>query len=144
MWVFLETLFFFAGEFFVVFFGVCVFSKVSLGAFSFFLGLGEEIVAFEMMKSSALLRIKRDIAIAFCSCDCSFAEYMWEFVNNRPQQNRFKNLRQLPSSTAESEAFSKDLKKRGFKYNPSLDSKLIVEQAHLEKGNARYRGVLKV
>jgi DNA-3-methyladenine glycosylase I len=38
------------------------------------------------------------------------------FVNGRPRQNRWRSLRQIPATTAESDAFSRDLKRRGFSF----------------------------
>jgi DNA-3-methyladenine glycosylase I len=46
----------------------------------------------------------------------SFDKYIWKFVNNKPIQNNFNNLSEVPASTQISEALSKDLKKRGFKF----------------------------
>jgi DNA-3-methyladenine glycosylase I len=46
----------------------------------------------------------------------SFAHYIWQFVNGRPIQNSWENMRDIPSSSRESEAMSKDLRKRGFKF----------------------------
>jgi len=46
----------------------------------------------------------------------SFSEYIWQFVNGKPIKNKWKKLADLPASTVESEAMSKDLKKRGFKF----------------------------
>jgi DNA-3-methyladenine glycosylase I len=46
----------------------------------------------------------------------SFDAYCWQFVNGRPQQNRWSSLRQIPATTAESDAFSRDLKRRGFSF----------------------------
>jgi DNA-3-methyladenine glycosylase I len=46
----------------------------------------------------------------------SFDRYIWQFVNGRPIQNSWKKMRDIPSSTPESEAMSKDLQKRGFKF----------------------------
>ncbi|WP_455212061.1 DNA-3-methyladenine glycosylase I [Kaarinaea lacus] len=46
----------------------------------------------------------------------SFSTYQWRFVDGRPIQNRFHALVDLPAKTAISEAFSKDLKKRGFSF----------------------------
>jgi DNA-3-methyladenine glycosylase I len=46
----------------------------------------------------------------------SFAEYCWEFVNGKPVVNRWKDVSQIPKGTPESDAFSKDLKSRGFKF----------------------------
>ncbi|MGH7651002.1 MAG: DNA-3-methyladenine glycosylase I [Gemmatimonadaceae bacterium] len=45
-----------------------------------------------------------------------FDKYCWRFVDGRPQQNRWKSARQVPATTAESDAFSHDLKKRGFSF----------------------------
>jgi len=46
----------------------------------------------------------------------SFDNYIWQFVNGRPVQNRWKRITDIPSSTPESDAMSKDLIKRGFKF----------------------------
>jgi len=46
----------------------------------------------------------------------SFDAYIWQFVNGKPITNRFKSIRELPATTKESDAMSKDLKKRGFKF----------------------------
>lgn len=46
----------------------------------------------------------------------SFANYQWQFVDGKPLQNRWKKLQELPAKTNISEAFSKDLKKRGFSF----------------------------
>jgi DNA-3-methyladenine glycosylase I len=46
----------------------------------------------------------------------SFDRYIWQFVGNKTIQNQWKTLAEVPSSTSESIAMSKDLKKRGFKF----------------------------
>lgn len=46
----------------------------------------------------------------------SFSAYQWGFVDGKPVQNTFDTLAQLPAKTVISEAFSKDLKKRGFSF----------------------------
>ena len=46
----------------------------------------------------------------------SFDKYIWQFVNGKPIVNKWKNLKELPAKTTESELMSKDLKKRGFKF----------------------------
>ncbi len=46
----------------------------------------------------------------------SFNHYIWQFVNHKSIQNSWKNTSQVPTNTAESDAMSKDLKKRGFKF----------------------------
>ena len=45
-----------------------------------------------------------------------FDAYIWQFVNGKPIRNRWASLSELPAQTAESEAMSKDLKKRGFRF----------------------------
>jgi DNA-3-methyladenine glycosylase I len=46
----------------------------------------------------------------------SFDAYCWRFVDGRPKVNRWKSMRQVPSRSPESDAFSKDLKHRGFSF----------------------------
>lgn len=46
----------------------------------------------------------------------SFAIYLWGFVNNTPIQNDWKEAKEIPVTTPESDALSKDLKKRGMKF----------------------------
>ena len=46
----------------------------------------------------------------------SFSRYMWSWVGDKPCVHRFRRLRELPPMTPEAEAWSKDLKKRGFKF----------------------------
>jgi len=46
----------------------------------------------------------------------SFDRYIWQFVNGGPIQNSWRKMTDIPSSTPESDAMSKDLSKRGFKF----------------------------
>jgi len=46
----------------------------------------------------------------------SFDRYVWGFVGGRPKRNARRSLRDVPATTAESDALSKDLKKRGFTF----------------------------
>jgi len=46
----------------------------------------------------------------------TFDAYIWQFVNGKPITNRFKSMQEIPATTKESDAMSKDLKKRGFKF----------------------------
>jgi DNA-3-methyladenine glycosylase I len=46
----------------------------------------------------------------------SFDKYIWGFVNNKPIVNKWKSLGQIKPTTKESDALSKDLIKRGFKF----------------------------
>ena len=42
--------------------------------------------------------------------------YLWSFVGHKPIVNRWHEMKQIPATSAESDALSKDLKKRGFKF----------------------------
>lgn len=57
----------------------------------------------------------------------SFSKYIWEFVDGKPVKNNFKTMEDLPANTALSDAISKDLKKRGFKFVGST-----VVYAHMQ------------
>ena len=46
----------------------------------------------------------------------SFSELLWSFVGGKPIKNAFQELGDIPAKTKESDAMSKDLKKRGFKF----------------------------
>ena len=46
----------------------------------------------------------------------TFDRYIWQFVNHKPIVNRWKSMRQIPPRSSESDAMSKDLRKRGFRF----------------------------
>jgi DNA-3-methyladenine glycosylase I len=46
----------------------------------------------------------------------SFDSYVWEFVGGSPIQNKWKSVKEVPASTVEATALSKDLLRRGFKF----------------------------
>jgi DNA-3-methyladenine glycosylase I len=50
----------------------------------------------------------------------SFDEYLWRFVDGKPVQNRRRSIKEIPARTEISDALSKDLKKRGFKFVGSI------------------------
>ncbi|MBI5475628.1 MAG: DNA-3-methyladenine glycosylase I [Ignavibacteriales bacterium] len=58
--------------------------------------------------AKAVLKIQKEYG--------SFDSYIWQFVNYKPRQNNWSTIKQLPSHTTESDAMSKDLKARGFKF----------------------------
>jgi len=78
----------------------------------------------------------------------SFNAYCWRFVDGRPRLNRWKATREIPATSLESDAFSKDLKRRGFSFVGST-----VVYAHMQAvgmvndhlvGCFRYRGVQRL
>ncbi len=58
--------------------------------------------------AKAFLRVQKEFG--------SFDAYIWQFVGGKPKTNQWESLRQVPAKTAESDAMSKDLKKRGFRF----------------------------
>ena len=48
--------------------------------------------------------------------ESSFSDYIWQFVEGEPIQNRWKTMKQVPALTAESDRMSKQLKKEGFNF----------------------------
>lgn len=61
-----------------------------------------------VMNARAFLKIQEEFG--------SFSKYQWSFVGGKPLQNRRRAMKDLPPTTKESDAFSKDLKKRGFNF----------------------------
>lgn len=57
----------------------------------------------------------------------SFSRYIWEFVQGKPINNKVENYKEMPPTTSVSDALSKDLKKRGFKFVGST-----VMYAHMQ------------
>lgn len=65
-------------------------------------------LAGAVKNAKAFLAVQREFG--------SFAAYAWRFVDGRPRQGNRAAMRDVPASTAESDALSKDLKKRGFTF----------------------------
>lgn len=57
----------------------------------------------------------------------SFSKYIWGFVDGKPIDNQFEDLKNVPATTEISDALAKDLKKRGFKFMGST-----VVYAHMQ------------
>ncbi|MCH8850190.1 MAG: DNA-3-methyladenine glycosylase I [Chloroflexi bacterium] len=65
-------------------------------------------IAAAIGNAKAFLDVQREFG--------SFDGYVWGFVGGKPRKNRVRSLSDIPPSTEQSEAMSKDLKKRGFKF----------------------------
>src|SRR5580700_6205516 len=65
-------------------------------------------VASAVRNAQALLLVQKEFG--------GFDHYIWQFVGGRPRVNSWKAADRLPARTAESDAMSKDLKKRGFNF----------------------------
>jgi DNA-3-methyladenine glycosylase I len=75
----------------------------------------------------------------------SFDAYIWQFVGGQPVINRWRPGQKLPASTAQSDAMSKDLKKRGFTFVGSTICYAFMQAMGLVNDHAidcfRYRQV---
>ncbi len=65
-------------------------------------------VAASVANAKAFLKVQEEFG--------SFDRYIWQFVGGKPQVNQRKSLREVPARTPESDAMSKDLLRRGFKF----------------------------
>jgi DNA-3-methyladenine glycosylase I len=65
-------------------------------------------VAAAVQNAKAFLVVQKEFG--------NFDAYIWSFVNQKPIQNHFKTMKDVPAKTPESDAMSKDLLKRGFKF----------------------------
>ena len=90
----------------------------------------------ELLENEGIIRNKLKVkatvsnAIAFMEVQKefgSFSKYIWNFVDGKPIDNKPKTLKDVPATTPLSDAISKDLKKRGFKFVGST-----VMYAHMQ------------
>ena len=79
----------------------------------------------ELLANPGIVRNRLKIAAAIQSARSflaiqsgygSFDAYIWQFVGGVPKVNAWRTLQEIPASTAESDAMSKDLARRGFKF----------------------------
>ena len=79
----------------------------------------------ELLKNQGIIRNRLKVASAVSNAKAflavqkefgSFDRYIWQFVGGKPRVNSFRPGDRVPASTAESDAMSKDLKKRGFNF----------------------------
>ncbi|MEJ2478778.1 MAG: DNA-3-methyladenine glycosylase I [Acidihalobacter sp.] len=87
-------------------------------------GYGDDDTA-RLLADAGIVRNRLKIAAAISNARAylelvdqgtTFADYLWDFVDGRPRQNRWRSLADVPASTPESERMSKALKQRGFKF----------------------------
>jgi DNA-3-methyladenine glycosylase I len=65
-------------------------------------------IAATISNAQAFLQVQKEFG--------TFDTYIWNFVGGRPKQNAWKAHKKLPARSAESDALSKDLQKRGFRF----------------------------
>lgn len=82
----------------------------------------------ELMQNEGIIRNRLKIEAAINNAKCfliiqnefgSFSNYVWGFVNHQPIINKRKTLKEVPATTPESDAMSKDMGKRGLKFRGS-------------------------
>jgi DNA-3-methyladenine glycosylase I len=78
-----------------------------------------------LVQDASIIRNRQKIAATVTNARCflelqsafgSFDSYVWSFADGRPIVNKWKQQSDVPATTAISDALSKDLKKRGFKF----------------------------
>jgi DNA-3-methyladenine glycosylase I len=104
------------------------------------------IAKYDKIKTDALLKDERIIrnrlkieatvsnAAAFLSVQKefgSFDKYIWQFVNGKTIVNKWKNFKEIPPKSVESDKMSADLKKRGFKFVGSTICYAFMQAAGL-------------
>ena len=85
---------------------------------------GDRDVA-RLLADAGIIRNRLKVQSAIINARCvlavqaefgSFDRYIWQFTGGQTRVNRFRSLSEIPAHTAESDAMSKDLRKRGFKF----------------------------
>lgn len=95
-------------------------------------GLNPEVMATygedkvqELLQNPGIVRNKLKVRAAITNAQAylklveekgSFSDYLWSFVDGKPIVNAMKSMADVPATSPESDALSKDLKKRGFKF----------------------------
>jgi DNA-3-methyladenine glycosylase I len=87
--------------------------------------------------AKAFLKIRDDVG--------SFDKYIWSFVDGKPRVNKWRDPGDVPASTPQSDAMSKDLKKRGFRFVGSTICYAFMQATGMVNDHAvscfRYREV---
>jgi DNA-3-methyladenine glycosylase I len=77
----------------------------------------------------------------------SFDAYIWQFVGGRPKQNARRTMKEVPATSPESDAMSRDLKKRGFTFVGSTICYAFMQATGMVNDHVvdcfRYRAVQK-
>jgi DNA-3-methyladenine glycosylase I len=79
--------------------------------------------------AQAFLAVKKEFG--------SFDRYIWEFIGGRPKKNNWRASQRVPPSTPESDAMSKDLKRRGFRFVGSTICYAFMQAVGMVNDHAR-------
>ncbi|GMU83095.1 MAG: DNA-3-methyladenine glycosylase I [Planctomycetota bacterium] len=81
--------------------------------------------AAALLANPGIVRNRAKVAASIVNAKCflavvdefgSFDAFLWRFVDGKPIRNRWKAISEVPAQTPQSDAMSKDLRKRGFKF----------------------------
>lgn len=100
----------------------------------------------ELMANAGIVRNRLKIAATISNAKAfltvrkefgSFDGYIWRFVGGRPKKTSWKSSRHVPGKTAESDAMSKDLKQRGFRFVGSTICYAFMQATGMVDDHAR-------
>lgn len=96
-------------------------------------------IAATIQNAKAFLEIQKEFS--------TFDAYIWQFVGGRPINHKIKTIKDIPASTKESDAMSKDLLKRGFKFVGSTICYAVMQAVGMVNDHEikcfRYKEVLE-
>ena len=96
-------------------------------------------IASTVENARAFLAVQREVG--------SFDDYVWSFVGGKPRVNRWRSLAQVPARTPESDALSRDLRRRGFRFVGSTICYAFMQAVGLVNDHTtdcfRYRSLSK-
>lgn len=111
----------------------------------------------ELLADAGIVRNKRKIEASIRNAGAlleiqqefgSFDAYIWQFVGGTPKINAWKTLKEIPAKTAESEAMSKDLVKRDFKFVGPTICYAFMQAGGMVNDHTidcfRYREIIKI
>jgi DNA-3-methyladenine glycosylase I len=97
-------------------------------------------VAATIQNAKAFLAVQKEFG--------SFDAYLWRFVGGKPRHNTWRAMKEVPARTPESDAMSKDLLKRGFKFVGSTICYALMQAVGLVNDHTvdcfRHKQVAKV
>jgi DNA-3-methyladenine glycosylase I len=107
-----------------------------------------------LLQDAGIIRNRQKIAASITNARCflaiqkefgSFDAYIWQFTGHKTRQNRWKTISEIPARSAESDAMSKDLISRGFKFVGSTICYAFMQAAGMVNDHLitcpRYRGL---
>jgi DNA-3-methyladenine glycosylase I len=111
----------------------------------------------ELMNDQGIIRNNLKIRATISNAACflkiqkefgSFNKYIWQFVNGRAINNSWNTIKEIPARTKESDAMSKDLIKRGFKFAGSTICYAFMQASGMVNDHLvdcfRYKNIIKM